>query len=153
MKFHEIVGKQADVDLVARGLAELGFSGQVNIPRDETDVYLNFEARGISLLFQDERYIGQKHEIEFPSDAPVLTAIFLYGPGDNEFREYQGDLPGGLKLSDDQERAQAELGPAVKFNEARGLEIWELGNKVRLFVLYAEGLRSIARVQFGILWK
>jgi hypothetical protein len=87
MKFHEIVGKQAHVDLVARGLAELGFSGQVNIPRDETDVYLNFEARGISLLFEDERYIGQKHEIEFPSDAPVLTVIFLYGPGDDEFRE------------------------------------------------------------------
>jgi hypothetical protein len=153
MKFDEIVGKQADVDLVARALADLGFSGRVNIPRNETDVYLNFEAQGISLLFEDERYIGQKHDIEFSSDAPVLTAIFLYGPGDDEFGEYQGGLPGGLKFSDDQERARAKLGPAAKFNEARGLEIWGLRDKVRLFVLYAEGLKSIARVQFGILWK
>lgn len=153
MTFDEVVGKQADADLVVKCLAEWGFPDRVNIPRDEVDVYLNREAQGISLLFKDERFVAQQNEIRFPSDAPVLTAVFLYGAGDDEFAEYKGALPGGLSFSDGQDQARAKLGPAVKFNEARGLEIWGLREKVRLFVLYTDDLKSIARVQFGVLWK
>lgn len=52
----------------------------------------------------DRRIVtSAKHGVELPSDAPVLTAIFLYGAGDDEFSEYNGDLPGGLLFSDGRE--------------------------------------------------
>lgn len=153
MKFEDVVGKQANADSVVQCLAAFGFADRVNIPRNETDVYLNREDQGISFLFKDERYIAEQNGVDFPSDAPVLTAIFLYGPGDDEFSEYKGALPGGLSFSDSQAQARAKLGPPAKFNEARGLEIWELRERIRLFVLYGGDLKSIARVQFGVLWK
>lgn len=153
MNFEELVGKQADAECVVECLVRFGLPSKVNVPHDEVDIYLNRENQGISFLFRDERYLAEQNGVDFPSDAPVLAAIFLYGQGDDEFSEYRGALPGGLSLSDGQEQARAKLGPSVKFNDARGLEIWELRERIRLFVLYGDDLKSIARLQFGVLWK
>ena len=152
-RFVAAIGKQADSDIVVELLKECGISNRVHIKTGETDVYLNNEKEGVSLLFESERYIHAKHGVNLLTDAPVLTAIFLYGQGDDEFSEYQGDLPGGLSFADNQKTAIEKLGQSTKFNPDRGSEFWDFANNVRFFVRYKEGNRSIARVQFGILWR
>lgn len=151
--FTDAIGRQADSDVVKDLLRNLGIDRRVVIKRDETDIYENNTDVGVSLLFESERYVSAKHGVEFPTDAPVLTAIFLYGPGDDEFSEYNGDLPGGLLFSDSREAAIQKLGNSAKFNPDRDSEFWELSGNVRLFVRYADGRKSIERIQFGIIWR
>lgn len=151
--FMNSIGKQADSDVVVGLLRALGIERRITIRRDDTDVYMNNADAGVSLLFESESYVSAKYHVSFPSDAPVLTAIFLYGPGDDEFSVYKGDLPGGLLFSDSREKAISKLGESAKFNPDRDSEFWELPGNTRLFVRYAEGRGSIERVQFGILWR
>ena len=150
--FKSAIGKQADTEEVKALLKNCDIEGRVAIKRNETDAYENNDGAGVSLLFESERYISSKHGVELPSDAPVLTAIFLYGPGDDEFSEYKGDLPGGVLFTDSRELVTQKLGVSTKFNPDRNSEFWDLDSNVRLFVRYAEK-KSIERVQFGILWR
>ncbi len=151
--FMSSIGKQADAGVVMGLLRDLGVERRIIIKRDETDVYVNNADAGVSLLFESESYLSAKHKISFSSDAPVLTAIFLYGPGDDEFSAYTGDLPSGLLFSDSREEAILKLGNSTKFNPDRDSEFWDFPGNVRFFVGYAEGRQSIEIVQFGILWR
>jgi hypothetical protein len=151
--FVSSIGKQADADIVMGLLRTLGIDRRITMTRDDTDVYLNNADAGVSLLFESESYVSAKHKIGFPSDAPVLTAIFLYGPGDDGFSAYTGNLPGGLLFSDSREKAILKLGNSAKFNPDRDSEFWDFPRNVRFFVRYAERRQSIERVQFGILWR
>lgn len=151
--FVDAIGKQADSDAIKHLLLNFGIDRRVTIKRDETDVYESITDSGVSLLFESERYVSVKHKVEFPTDAPILTAIFLYGTGDDDFREYKGDLPGGLTFSDSRETALQKLGSSAKYNPDRNSEFWDFPGNIRFFVRYADGEKSIERIQFGILWR
>lgn len=151
--FMDALAKQADLDVVKNLLLNLGMGQRVIIKRDETDVYLNNTDAGVSLLFESERYVSARHKINFLSDAPVLTAIFLYGSGDEEFSEYRGGLPNGLMFSDGRDVTVQKLGTSAKFNQDRNSEFWDMPRNIRFFVRYADDRKSIERVQFGILWR
>ncbi|WP_321818259.1 MULTISPECIES: hypothetical protein [unclassified Paraburkholderia] len=152
-EFTDAIGKQADSDVVKHLLHNFGIDRRVAIKRDETDVYENITDAGVSLLFESERYVSAKHKVEFPTDAPILTAIFLYGTGDDEFCEYKGDLPEGLTFSDSRESATQKLGSSEKYNPDRNSEFWDFSGNVRFFVRYAGDEKTIERIQFGILWR
>lgn len=147
------IGKQADTDVVISLLRELGVERRIAIECDEIDSYVNIAKAGVSLLFESESYMSAKHHVGFPSEAPVLTAIFVYGPGGEAFSAYEGDLPGGLLFSDSREGAISKLGNSAKFNPDRHSEFWALTGRIRFFVRYAKDRESIERVQFGILWR
>ncbi|WP_114812937.1 hypothetical protein [Paraburkholderia kururiensis] len=151
--FTDAIGRQADSDAVKNLLHKFGIDRRIVISGSETDTYENVNDAGVSLLFESERYISAKHGVELPSDAPVLTAIFLYGAGDDEFSEYNGDLPGGLLFSDGREAAIKKLGNSAKFNPDRNSEFWEMPGNIRLFVRYSDDRKSIERIQFGIVWR
>ena len=152
-EFTNAIGKQADTEVVKSLLRKLGVERRITIGVDETDIYINHTDAGVSLLFESESYVSAKHHVGFPSDAPVLTAIFLYGPDHDEFSAYEGDLPGGLLLSDSREQARSKLGTSAKFNADRNSEFWEFAGNIRFFVHYAQGQGLIRLAQFGILWR
>ncbi|MGV2293323.1 hypothetical protein AAHK20_31765 [Trinickia sp. YCB016] len=151
--FTNVIGQQADSEAAKSLLLSLGIERRIIIKCDDTDTYMNNEDAGVSLLFESERYVSSKYGVDLPSDAPVLTAIFLYGHGDDQFSEYQGELPGGLRFSDSRDEATQKLGNSARFHPDRDSEFWELPGNIRFFVRYADGRRAIQRVQFGILWR
>jgi hypothetical protein len=151
--FTDAVGKQGDSDAVKNLLDSLGMERRVTIKQGVTDVYLNNMEAGVSLLFESERYLSSEYKVNFPSDAPVLTAIFLYGSSNEEFSEYQGELPMGLMFSDSRDVTVQKLGPSAEFNPDMNSECWDMPGNIRFFVDYADAGESIEIAQFGISWR
>jgi hypothetical protein len=149
-KFTDAIGKQADQLEVKTLLADLGLPAHVRIKRGETDVYIDKSADGISLLFESEEYVSSKLDLNLVSDAPILTGVFLYGAGDDDYSPYKGELFGGLQFSDSRDSATTKLGKSKKFRVDFGTETWAINGQKMLFVRYFEGLKSIARIQIGI---
>jgi len=146
--FIEAIGKQANEECIIKILKKCSMPEHVNIKRSEQDVYIDNEAMGISLLFEKPEYIA----VEFPSDAPVLTAIFLYGPGDDDYSEYEGELFKGVLFADNREKVIEKLGDSDKFNSEMTTDYWSFSENKRIFVIYEETLSSIRRIQYGIIW-
>ncbi|WP_157671080.1 hypothetical protein [Chitinibacter sp. GC72] len=144
------LGKQADTPIVLEILKTLGFDDQVKIKSGESDAYLNNYENGISIVFKSEEYIQGKYGLDLPSDAPILTAIFLYGGGNDEFSQYSGVLPNDLNFSDGQKMAREKMGNSDEFDEEYNSESWSLPNNVRLFIDYSDDRNSIVLIQYGI---
>jgi len=146
--FIEAIGKQANEEDVIKILKKYSMPEHVNIKRAEDDVYIDNEAMGISLLFKRPESIA----VEFPSDAPVLTTIFFYGPGSGDYSEYKGELFKGVLFADNREKVIEKLGDSDKFNSELRIDYWSLPDSKRVFVIYEKKLVSIRRIQYGIIW-
>lgn len=125
---------------------EQGLPKVPKIARGESDVYLNLEAHGLSLLFEEADYFAKQHRLELPTDAPVLSAVFLYGPGDDEYQAFQGNLFKGLRFDMGQKQAQQLLGPAALLDDEFNTEAWDIGDHIRLFVDYDDERRQAIRI-------
>jgi len=112
----------------------------------ESDVYLNLYTRGLSLLFEDANYFAGQHGLELSIDAPMLSAAFFYGPGDDQFHPFQGDLPRGLQFDLCRVEVQECLGRPVLVDEEFNTEAWDIGGGLRLFVDYGDAKRQSVRV-------
>lgn len=145
------LGKQANSSPALDILKTFDLSEKVKIKRGDNDVHLNNYEKGVSILFKSEEYIRAKYELHLPNDAPMLSAIFLYGYGHDEFSEYSGDLPGNLKFSDGQKQAIEKLGRSDEFDEDFNSEFWTIAPNIRMFVDYSDDKNSIVLIQFGIL--
>jgi hypothetical protein len=147
---HELLGKQADSSAVIEALKQIGHKGLVKIKRGETGVYINNKNLGTSMLFESERYVHSKCDISLPSEAPILVAIFLYGLGHPDFKQYRGSIYQELQFSDGQEIARKKLGKSARFSEKFNSESWDLSDKIGLIIDYSDDKKSILVAQLGI---
>lgn len=156
MKFDKpelFLGKQADSDVIMTLMRELDLGNRVSIKRDEMDAHLNNFKKGISLLFESERYAHARHGIELPTDAPVLISIFLYGAENDEFSPFAGELINGLTFSDGRTDALNKLGPSKGYDEYFNSETWDFPEGFLLYVDYSEDKSKISLVQYQVIFK
>lgn len=145
-----LIGRGAAEPQVQELLLRLGLPAKPKIPRADVSVYLNKPDQGISLMFEDASYFRQETGRQVESDDPVLVAMFFYGPGNDGFKEFRGNLPSNVRFGSSQEELQSALGASVLFDEEFNTEAWDLGDGLRVFVDYAEGRKCISQVQIGL---
>ena len=143
------LGKQADTEIIKKLLGDIELDEYVSIKRGETDVYLPNHKKGICLLFESERYIHSKYGKTLPSEAPLLTAIFMYGRNHEEFSEFTGKLLNGLLLSDSRETVRGKLGDSKKYNPESESETWNFPSGLKFFVDYDPDRNGILLAQLS----
>jgi hypothetical protein len=156
MKFDKpelFLGQQTDSHIVMRLMNELALPNRVSIRGNQTDVHLNNYALGISLLFESERYLHAQYGIELPNDAPMLSAIFFYGKGNDEFLPFTGELVEGLALTDRRTNAHEKLGLPSCYDRDFNSDTWSFPDGIRLYVDYSEDQSTILLAQYQILFK
>ncbi|WP_155122567.1 hypothetical protein [Burkholderia ubonensis] len=80
----------------------------------------------------------------------MLTAFFLYGPGDDVFSVFQGTLLNGISFDTDRPAITSRTGPSTLFDEAFNAEAWDIGNGVRIFLDYDDAFKKIKLIQIGL---
>ncbi len=142
------LGRASNDAEVQEFLAEQGLQRAPKIPRTEAGVYLSLEAQGFGLLFESEEYFSMHHVYHSKTGMPVLAAVFFYGPGNDTFQAFQGDLYGGLRFDMSQQQAQHQLGQSALLDLEFNTEAWDIGEHVRLFLDYDDDRRrAISLVQ------
>ena len=76
--------------------------------RIEDQTILDAPLAGISLIAEDNL---------------TVSAVHLYAEGHEGYRQFDGDLPGGISFRDTPEIARAALGPPVRSMAARSVPI------------------------------
>ncbi|WGS51126.1 hypothetical protein LFL96_06380 [Paraburkholderia sp. D15] len=149
-KLVEIVGKQANHPAVQAFLSLAQLPLRPKIPRSDSSVYLNKESVGLSALFKEADYVAEEHGLTIEGDAPILTAIFLYGPGDDDFAAYPGALLNGISFHMDRAAIASRLGPSVLFDEEFNTEAWDIEKGVRIFLDYDDARQHVRLIQIGL---
>jgi len=89
-----MLGKNVQSVEVKTWLEKVGASPEID--KFDDCYYYSFKATGVSLSFDKA--------------TDVLTSIFLYSEGADEFRQYQGDLPFGLSFQMTRKEIESALG-------------------------------------------
>jgi len=144
------VGLQADAEPVQALLRDLGWAKPIKFKRGDSDAYVSVKTLGISLLFEESSYFESQNDCRLPSEAPVLTAVFLYGPGHDEFAAYRGDLPAGVDFAGSRAVLTKRLGSSALYDANFGTEAWDLDTRCRLFVDYAPDQSRVLVMQIGL---
>jgi hypothetical protein len=149
-KLAGLVGKQANDPAVQQFLSLAQLPARPKLPRSDPSVYLNKESDGFSTLFEEADYAAQEHGLTIEGDAPVLTAIFLYGPDDDEFSPFQGALISGMSFSMGRAEIGKRMGQSVLFDEEFNTEAWDIAGGVRVFVDYDDERKRVKLIQIGL---
>lgn len=146
----QCVGLQADTEPVQALLRDVGWTKPIKFKRGDSDAYVSAKTLGVSLLFEESSYFEAQNDCQLPTQAPVLTAVFLYGPGHDEFSTYQGGLPQGVGFADSKAALTKRLGPSALYDANFGTEAWDLDARCRLFVDYAPDQSHVLVMQVGL---
>ncbi|WGS51146.1 hypothetical protein LFL96_06485 [Paraburkholderia sp. D15] len=149
-KLVELVGKQASYPAVQAFLSLAKLPLRPEIPHDDSSVYLNKESVGLSALFKEADYVAEEHGLTIEGGAPILAAIFLFGPGDDDFTAYQGALLNEISFHMDRAAITSHLGPSVLFDEEFNTEAWDIEKGVRIFLDYDDARQQVRLIQVGL---
>ena len=95
--------------------------GITKVPKakaDEPDSNLSAKKHGIELGFIDADYLAGKKVARYGNADMILYSATLYiKEGEPGYKEYQGTLPGGGRITDSIEEHITRLGPATEIVE------------------------------------
>jgi hypothetical protein len=154
MESNELIGlfgARADSAQVEAFFKRAGVAKRPKLPKGEYNAYLEFEKKGVALLFQDEAML--KDEDKPVGTGPLIFAgAFFYSEGHEDYSQYQGELPEGLEFSDSRDTVVEKLGPSDWQDDDDGdiyRERWDRPD-YKLLLDYAAGGASILVVYCGI---
>jgi hypothetical protein len=113
-----LLARRQDDPLVANYLLTLG--GPRALEQDEHLGYIEYQDRGVAVMFQKEGWILPEGQ---PADDKVfrVDALHFYSQGYEGYDEYDGLLPEGLRFSDTRDDVHARLGePAASGGGNKG---------------------------------
>ena len=110
-------------------------------PVVETQSWVKNSRAGIEFGFDDEAAWLGLDETEHGRQPMVLTQIYFYGRHQS-VRPYEGELPLGLRLSDDRGTVRRKMSPYEATRHSHLRDTWDTPT-YRITVGYAEGERCI----------
>jgi hypothetical protein len=110
-------------------------------PVVETQAWVKHSRAGIEFGFDDEAAWLGLDETEYGRRPMVLTQIYFYGQHQG-VRPYQGELPLGLRLSDDRATVRQKMSPYEATRHSHLRDTWDTP-AYRITVGYAEGEQCI----------
>lgn len=113
--FVSCIGKPEDAPEVQALLAALGVTKKLKMPKDDIEARLDLPKQGLSLIFEPENP---------KSSRLVLTATQFLSDAHEDYKSFQGTLPGNLLFSDSQAEAHAKLGKPGRSKKAFRLDAW-----------------------------
>lgn len=145
-----LLGRHHTDSLVEAALVQYGVRNlpAVEIDEDdsdgpvvETQSWVKNSRAGIEFGFDDEAAWLGLDETEYGRRPMVLTQLYFYGQHQG-VRPYQGELPLGLRLSDDRGTVRRKMSPYEATRHSHLRDTWDTP-AYRITVGYAEGERCI----------
>ena len=107
-----------DVQVIVQ---EFGITRIPKAKADEPDSNLQEKKYGIELGFIDGDYLAGKKILRYGNADMILYSVTFYTrEGEPGYKEYQGTLPGGGRITDSLEEHTARLGSATEVIEDEG---------------------------------
>jgi hypothetical protein len=144
----DLIGRNSDDKEIRKALANLGVHRTLKVKEDDTDVRIDIEDQGITLVFTDEAYLYQKNDRAIGESAPILSEIIMF-LGDSSDTPYTGELPMGLSRQDSQAILRARFGVPFESDDDFNWERWMIEELV-LTVIYEEDYEALNSVILGL---
>ncbi|WP_370981218.1 hypothetical protein [Agaribacterium sp. ZY112] len=120
-------------DGLVRGLA---------LPSGEYRTYYENRSDGYSLVFTDEAMFLGREDQGIGTGSLYLSGIFLYSEGKDDYSEYAGSMPNGIRFDATQSDIAKVLGEASWSRERRDKSIaaerWDTFFDYRLHITYSK---------------
>lgn len=148
-----LAGRRADDPELMAFLTVLGSWPLPAFPPDEFHVYVEDQARGFSLAFQDADSVPQFRPPGTPARTPLLIGGFFYSEGKDGYRQFGGPLPCDVTWSETPAELQARLGPAkfvINHKKTGALQAlrWEIEGRMLSANFKSDG--TLGHVYVGI---
>jgi len=150
-----LLGRTSDDPELKILLQALGFWPLPEFESEESSIYLEDEARGFCLVFDDSSSLEHPLAAGKPPGTPIFRNVFLYSEGVGDYHAYKGTLPHGITWSDTANTLVAKMGPPkneIKNKKTGKLSAhrWPAGRWM-LTASYGGGGSSLNRLNLDIL--
>ncbi len=135
-EFVACVGKPEDAPEVQRLFAAIGFKKKLKMPKDDIDARIDLLKQGVTLIFEPE---GPK------SSRLVMSGVQFFSDAEEDYKTFQGALPGQVLFSDTQAEVLAKLGKPSFSKKALRYDAWRSSGRL-LTVGYAKKDQRISMV-------
>jgi hypothetical protein len=147
-----LLGNTVKAPAIAALLKNLGVTETLKINPDSGGVHVEKQDMGFSLWLQDPPTILNPAYSSLPKGTPVLADCFYYSEGQDGYKQFEGELPGGLSFRDGRAQIIAKLGEPVWKREKDGrliAEKWVVDGQ-SIHVTYKKDQPGIKILSFGI---
>lgn len=149
-----LLGRTPDDAEMQAFLSALGHWPLQVLGPEDFNIYLEDEARGFCLLFEDCSVVPHPLAASKPAETPIFTGCFFYAEGVEGYHAYAGALPYGITWSDTASSLVSKLGPPKNEMKSKrtGLLIahrWPAGQWL-LTARYSAGGSSLGHLYVGI---
>ena len=147
-----LLGNTVKAPALAALLENLGVTETPTINPDSGGIHVEKKDLGFSLWLQDPPTILNRAYSSLPKGTPVLADCFYYSEGQDGYKQFAGELPGGLSFSDGHAQIVARLGEPVWKREKNGRPIaakWNVDGQ-SIHITYKKDQPGIKTLAFGI---
>jgi hypothetical protein len=148
----KLLGNTVKTPAVNALLKNLGVTENLKINPDSGGVHVEKPELGFSLWLQDPPSILNPAYSSLPKGTPVLADCFFYSEGQDGYKQFAGELPGGILFTDGRPEVVAKLGEPIWKREKNGrliAEKWVIDGQT-IHITYKKDQPGVKVLNLGI---